>query len=1275
MRIMGHMRINVISFSSQRYPFVNLIMTKKELPKSYNPADYEDEIYQKWERSGFFNPDKLIGEPYSIMMPPPNVTGVLHLGHALENSLMDLMARYQRMRGRKVLLLPGTDHAAVATQAKVEKLLVEQGIKNPRQQLGREKLLEKIKAYAEQSKATILQQIKKLGTSCDWSRLAYTFDETRNGAVNEVFAKMFQDGLIYRGKRIVNWDAKLQTTISDDEIVWHEEKTPFYYFKYGPFVISTARPETKFGDKYVVMHPDDQRYKKYQHGDKFDCEWINGKVTATVIKDKAIDQKFGTGVMTITPWHDMVDFEIAQRHNLDAEQIIDFQGKLMPIAGEFSGRDILEARSKIIEKLKAKGLVVKVNENYLHRVAKCYRSNGLVEPQIKEQWFVAVNKKIPGRGKSLKDLMKEAVTVGHQGDKRQKINITPDRFNKIYLNWIDNLRDWCISRQIWWGHRIPVWYKRMSNVECRMSNKSVQITYFVHGTSLDNEKGLSSGYSNTPLSKLGIKQSQDLKSLVKEKFDAVFSSDLERARHTAEIVFGKNIILDKRLREVDYGQLTRKNEELVLAGEKDYIEKPFPQGESYQEVENRMRSFLKDIFNKYQGKKVAIMAHKGPQLALEVILNNKTWQQALAEDWRKKKAWQPGWKYQFVELKPKVWELKIYGKDIFEAIKNGSKTIETRAGRAKSTGKDWSEFKNGEIIKFYLADEKTDTLIKSVEPIERSVKSVKHFKNIDLMFKKYNPEQDYPGKSLKQIKQWWAKRPALAERIKQYGIWAIELGQASEQEIYVGVEPPEGENWHQDEDTLDTWFSSGLWTFSTLGFPEQTKDLKTYHPTSWMQMGYEILFFWMARMILMSTYALDQIPFKDVYIHGMLRDELGKKFSKSAGNNADPLEIIKQYGTDALRFSLLSGVTPGNDQKFYEEKIEGARNLVNKLWNVARYIITNCHSGRSEERATDRISSGFYRSADASLQNDNLTLADRWILGKMDSLIVEVTEDLENYRFSQAGEKLREFSWSDLADWYIEASKFEKNGEKGKILSFILQNLLKLWHPFMPFVTEHIWTLLDEKKLLMVANWPDSNKRGLAPLGPHRSRSARHPLLIRRGEGEVNGKDFELIKEIIIAIRNARSIYRIEPGKKIKAVIYTGGSSAGSASSQQAGSGLNAKNLIESQVELIKKLRTGVDKLEIKRQGEKIKQAIYLTVGGAEIYLIVPDFDFAKEKDRLNKKIKLQRERIKILERKLTNKEFTAKAPVEIVTKEQEKLKLWLEELKKLREQLKSISH
>ncbi|MDO8593154.1 MAG: valine--tRNA ligase [bacterium] len=935
-------------------------MPKKDLPKSYNPADYEDEIYAQWEKSGFFNPDNLTGEPYSIMMPPPNVTGVLHLGHALENSLMDITARYQRMNGKKVLLAPGTDHAAVATQAKVEKLLVAEGMKNPRQELGREKLLEKIREYAEASKATILSQIKKMGTSCDWSRLAYTFDEPRNKAVNEVFIRMYNDGLVYRGHRVVNWSVKGQSTSSDDELIYMERPAKLWTFKYSkdfPLAIASTRPETKLGDTAVAVNPKDKRYKKYI-GQIFTADVGAAKpLRLKVIADPAVDMNFGTGAIGVTPAHSAVDFlmyekQKAQGQPIDLIQVISQDGKMTAAAGQdYAGLTAEQAREKFVAWLKENDLLVK-EEDITQSVGTSDRFGDVVEALPMTQWFVDVNKKIPARGASLKEMIKQAIVKGHHNDAKQKIDITPERFEKVVLNWLDNLHDWCISRQIWWGHRIPVYYRR-------------------------------------------------------------------------------------------------------------------------QEISN-ISGFA-------------------------------------------------------------------------------------RSGRARQY------------------------------PISNEMQNA----NAD----------------------------------------------ANAEEILVSAEKPEGGGWEQDPDTLDTWFSSGMWTFSTLGGPEKSplpppvkggkSDLKTFHPSNWMQMGYEIIFLWMVRMILMSTYALDQIPFKDVYIHGMLRDQSGKKFSKSSGNNIDPLEVIKQYGSDALRFSLVSGISPGNDSRFYAEKVEGARNLVNKLWNVARYIITNF--------------SGYARSGEArqfsilnfQLNAEKLTLADKWILDKLEKLISGVTDDLDNFRFSQAGEKLRVFTWDDLADWYLEISKFEQG--KNEILYFILESLLKLWHPFMPFVTEAIWRELGKEKLLMAEKWAD-----ITP-----------PTPLYKGGSE----QFELIKDVVAAIRNARSVYKIEPNQKIKAVICSG----------------KRVKLIEEQSELIKKLRTGIEELEIENTGEKVEQAIYLTVSGVEIYLAVPGFDFKAEADRLAREIKVQTERIKSLSARLANKEFTSKAPANIVKAEKDKLDLYKSELGKLKEQRSSL--
>ena len=883
----------------------------KEIPKAYNPRDFEDKIYHNWEKGGFFNPDKLSasvrgkkGEPYSIMMPPPNVTGVLHLGHALENSLMDTMARYQRLRGKMVLLLPGTDHAAVATQAKVEKVLVAQGIKNPRQELGREKLLEKIREYAENSKTIILKQIRKMGTSCDWSRLAYTFDADRSRAVNEVFKKMYENGLIYRGFRAVNWSVKGQSTCSDEELVYIEREAKFYTFKYGksfPFTIATTRPETKLGDTAVAVNPKDKRYKKYI-GKEFKVDFLGQELVLKIIGDSGVEMGFGTGALGVTPAHSLVDYEMAQKNNLPIIKVIGEDGKMTREAGRFAGMGVLEAREKIVEELKKQGLLEK-EEDITQSVGTSDRFGDIVEVLPMTQWFVAVNKKIPGRGKTLKDLMKEA--VGPKG-----IKITPARFQKIYFNWIDNLRDWCISRQIWWGHRIPVWYRQV------ITNDELQIT--------------------------------------------------------------------------------------------------------------------------------------------------------------------------------------------------------SKKGAAKPN-------------------------------------------------------------------------------------------------IYVGDKPPTEKGWTQDPDTLDTWFSSGLWTFSTLGWPNSAKasqskpaktgDLKTFHPTSWMQMGHEILFFWMARMILMSEYVLKEIPFKNVYIHGILRDEKGQKFSKSAGNSVDPLEVTEKYGTDALRFALLSGVSPGQDQRFYFEKMEGARNLVNKIWNISRFISTQ-------------------KNAKSGVK----TLADHWILAELNNLIARVTKDFENYDFSQAAEKLREFTWSDFADWYLEISKIEGRSSKSspsgkeKILKEILEKLLILWHPFIPFVTEAIWNEMLGKKNLIVAKWPRSKASRSTP------------------------KTFGKIRDLVVRIRNLRAENKIEPGKIINLEIVS--------KDERLFSGNSA--IIE-----------GLSKSKVQFKKSKLM--------APQINILVDDLDRDKNKMRFEKELAEKEKYAESLKRKLENKDFVARAPKQVVDAEREKLIKVEDEIKNLGEQLKNL--
>lgn len=873
----------------------------KELPKAYEPKNYEDEIYKKWEESGLFNPDvcvkkgvsKAKADYFSIVLPPPNVTGTLHMGHAAMLAIEDVMVRYHRMKGDRTLWVPGTDHAAIATQSKVEKLVMEKEGKT-KYDLGREEFLKRVEKFAQESHDTIVNQCKKMGASLDWSREAYTLDEKRNLAVRTVFKKMYDDGLIYRGHRIVNWDPKGQTVISDDELVYEERKAKFYTFKYGPFEIGTARPETKFGDKYVVMHPEDKRYKKWEHMQKITVEWINGPIEATIIKDPMIDMEFGTGVMTITPWHSHEDFALAEKYKLDREQIIDKSGKLLPIAQEFAGMEISKAREKIVEKLNAKGLLVSVDENYINRIATAERTGGIIEPQIMEQWFIDVNKPIKSRGKkSLKQLMQNVV-------KNKEIEIVPDRFEKTYFHWIDNLRDWCISRQIWYGHQIPVWY--------------------CHGSDKDH-----------------------------------CEKDCQKPIVSAE-----------------------KPKSCPVCGSHDLV---------------------------------------------------------------------------------------------------------------------------------------------------------------------------------------------------------------------------------QDPDTLDTWFSSGLWTFSTLGYPDlKAGDLKNYHPTTVMETGYDILFFWVARMILMTTYILGDVPFKTVYLHGLVRDEKGSKMSKSLGNVIDPLDMIAKYGTDATRLSLLVGSTPGNDMKLSEEKIAGFRNFTNKLWNISRFMLLNIEDPKI----------GINKPKPK-------TLADEWVLNSLDKAVEETYINIEKFNFSMAGERLRDFTWGDLADWYLEIAKVE--GNKSEILNYILNTILKLWHPYMPFVTEAIWReVYGTDKMLMVEKLAESKKV------------------------KIKTKDFEIIKGIITNIRSLRAEFKIEPAKKIGANINAG----------------NKEKLLKNNEEIIKALAR-LEKLEFVKSGAEVS----LDMAGA--------VDVAKEKPRLEKEIQELKKYVAGVENKLSNQEFVNNAPKEVVEKEKEKLNEAKSKLEKLQEQLNNL--
>ena len=1135
-----------------------------ELPKIYNSTEYEDNIYKTWLASDFFTPEKLPGKrtkSFTISLPPPNATGVLHTGHAAMLAIQDLVIRHQRMQGKLTLWLPGTDHAAIATQSVVEKNLKALG--KTKYDLGREKFLEEVNKYVKKSQGAIKMQMEKMGVSCDWSRERYTLDEGLSNAVKTAFVKMYQDGLIYRGCRIVNWCPRCESTLSDDEVEYKPIKEKLYWLKYGPFILATTRPETKLGDTCVAVHPSDKRYKKHV-GKKYLIPGALGEFEITVVADRVVDPKFGSGVIKVTPAHDFADFEIAQRHNIKVKQVIDKQGRMMENCGKYAGLTTRECREQIVKDMDKMGLIKKI-EDYDHNLSVCYRCGTAIEPLPSEQWFVDVNKKIKSLGgKSLKQKAIEVVKSG-------QIKIIPAYFEKVYFHWLENLRDWCISRQLWFGHQIPVWY-RSTKTQKHKNTKTqpVEIVYYVHGTTTDNEKGKASGHADVGLSKLGIKQAKDLAKFVeKEKFDAVFCSDLKRAVDSAKLAFGEKqkIIKDKRLRECDYGDLTQTDNKKLEKNEIQYINNKFPNGESYKDVADRVADFLNEISKRYEGKKIAIIAHKAPQFVMEVLLNGKSWEDAVAKDWRKVGKWQPGWKYVFSH--PDEGETK-----------SGSEEYE---------------------------------------------------------------DQTTPSPSL----------PAQY----QTGFGAGSKEGSAGREIYVGVEKPKGAGWTQDPDTLDTWFSSGLWTFSTLGWPAKTKDLKNFHPTSLMETGYDILFFWVARMILMSNYLMGEVPFKEVYLHGLVRDKHGDKMSKSKPETCiDPLDVIAKYGADAVRLSLLIGTAPGNDLKLTEEKIGGYRNFVNKLWNISRYILMTVNqSCRSE---------GDPASRDRLLVEKPpkpQTLADSWILSELNELIKNATDGLKKYQFSLVGEQIYEFTWSKLADWYVEQSKVksEKSKVTDEMLLYVLQVLLKLWHPFTPFVTETIWKELTEPSkirnhkseilnLLIIQPWP-------------------------KPQGAVDKKainDFELIQKIIVAIRNIRAESKVPPAKKVDVLINAGAK----------------QKLIADQTEIIKFL-AHVENLEVKQKRGKESDpdasesdskappgSAKTIIGKIAIYVKLGNIiDVSAEQNRVKREITDITQYIKGIEAKFKNKNFIEKAPKPIVEAEKEKLQTQKDMLKKLEEYLKGL--
>lgn len=989
----------------------------KELPKAYEPQAYEDNIYKKWEESGFFNPDVCIekgvckkdAEHFSIVLPPPNVTGTLHIGHASMLAIQDLMVRYHRMKGERTLWVPGTDHAAVATESKVEKLLIsEEGMTKPKEELGKEKFLERVQEFAQNSHDTIINQTKKMGSSLDWSREAYTLDDKRHEAVYTVFKKMYDDGLIYRGHRVINWSVKGQSTCSDDELVHIERQSKIYTFKYSedfPIEIATTRPETKLGDTAVAVNPKDERYKKYIGQTLEVKNFVDSGIDLhiKIIADDHVDMDYGTGAVGVTPAHSSVDFDMymkqkAQGNDVGLIQVIGKDGNMTIKAGNYVGLDTLEARKKVVESLQKNNLFIK-EEDTVQNVGTSDRFGDVVEALPMTQWFIDVNKEFTMRGSefidglklngiedgqqvSLKQLMQQVVRSG-------QIKILPERFEKVYFNWIDNLRDWCISRQIWFGHQIPIKYDMEAD-----ENKFGEFTF----SALADFKG---GLEN----------------------------------------------------------------KLTLEEKKEFIEVCG----SY--TENKFDNTIASCY--FVGAKYLVSTGK----------------------------------YSWKEIKDKAISI---------SLDNCEKGIFLSEGK--------------EFLHSFV----------------------------------------------------------------------------------------------QDTDTLDTWFSSGLWTFSTLGYPDlNAEDLKNYHPTSVMETGYDIIFFWVARMILMTTYTLGDIPFETVYLHGLVRDENGKKMSKSLGNVIDPLDTIKNYGADATRLSLLIGNTPGNDLKLNEEKVASFRNFANKLWNIARFTIGKIQETNYEIQKNIKLPQAK-------------TLSDKYFLMKINQTVDVVTGLIDSCQFSLAGEQLRDFTWNEFADWYLEIAKIE--ADKTEILNYTINTLLKLWHPFMPFVTEVLWKeMYGEENVLMVEKWPIKDlvsPEGTDPYG-----------------------DFAILKNIITGVRAFKSDYKIDPVKKLSVVISAG----------------DKKEMLEENAEVIKGLAR-LEELRLEEKIDKPENHVAFVESGMEVFVNLEGVvDFAKEKERLTKEIKQLSGYVTGLDKKLSNKNFVDNAPVEVVEQEKEKLEESKNKLTKLEEQLNNL--
>ncbi len=847
----------------------------RELAKTYDPQEVEDRIYDFWLNGGYFHatvdPEK---KPYTIVIPPPNITGQLHMGHAMDETLQDILIRWRRMQGYSALWLPGTDHASIATEAKIVEAMRQEGL--TKEDLGREKFLERAWAWKEKYGGRIVEQLKKLGSSCDWERERFTMDEGCNKAVREVFVRLYNKGLIYRGERIINWCPHCKTSISDAEVEFAEKDGNFWHIRYpfkdgsGYLELATTRPETMLGDTAVAVHPDDPRYKDIV-GKTLILPLVGREIP--VIADTYVEQDFGTGVVKITPAHDPNDFEVGLRHNLEIINVMNDDGSINENGGKFAGMPGLEARKQIVKELEEQGFLVRI-EPIKHNVGSCYRCHTVVEPRVSKQWFV-----------KMEPLAKPAIECVRDG----RVRFIPERMEKIYFNWMENIKDWCISRQLWWGHRIPAWY-------CE-----------------------------------------------------------------------------------DCGE--------------------------------------------------TIVAMDAPHTC------------------------------------PKCGSEKL----------------------------------------------------------------------------------------------------------------------------------------HQDEDTLDTWFSSALWPFSTLGWPDQTEDLKYFYPTDTLVTGYDIIFFWVARMIFSGMEHMGEPPFKTVFIHGLIRDAQGRKMSKSLGNGIDPLEVIAQYGADALRFTLVSGNSPGNDLRFSQEKVEASRNFANKIWNASRFILMNIDGQDVPNQLPEK-----------------LALEDKWIVNQFNQVVKEVTDNLEHFEIGIAVQKLYDFLWDELCDWYIEIAKIrlQSSDEEAaqtarQVLVWVMTGTLQLLHPFMPYITEEIWqSLPHEGESIMVSKWPVYEEA-------HCFQQA--------------ASDMQSIMDVIRAVRNRRSEMNVPPSRKTHLYIATA-----------------AEKVFQEGAPIIERLAFA-NGVEIGPAFE-IEGAVNIVNSGAKAYIPMDELvDKKAELARLTKELESAQKQYATTQQKLSNEKFLSKAPENVV--------------------------